>query len=102
MTSIEHLIQQNILEHESRLKHIDELIERARNRIVKDPEHAEIRDSLASMTQERDKYYSWLKPKLYHRKVSSTSKKSLISFKLIAFIIKQYESQIFRYQIIAH
>jgi hypothetical protein len=60
MTSIEHLIQQNILERESRLKHIDEFIERARNKIVKDPEHAEIRDSLASMTQERDKYYSWI------------------------------------------
>jgi hypothetical protein len=60
MTSIEHLIQQNILEHESRLKHIDELIERASNKIGKGAAHVENRDSLASMAQERDKYHSWI------------------------------------------
>ncbi len=60
MTNIEHLIQQNILEHESRLKHIDELIARAQTKIGKSPEHAETKDSLASMTQERDKYHSWI------------------------------------------
>jgi hypothetical protein len=60
MTDIDHLMQQNILEHESRLKHFDELMERARNGIGKDPGHTEIRDSLSSLTQERDKYSSWL------------------------------------------
>lgn len=60
MTSIEHLIQQNILEHDSRLKHIDELIERARTKIGKGPEDAAIMGSLAGMTQEREKYHGWI------------------------------------------
>lgn len=60
MTSIEHLIQQNILEHESRLKHIDELIARASTKIGQGAAHVGYRDSLASMAQERDKYHSWI------------------------------------------
>jgi hypothetical protein len=40
MTDIDHLMQQNILEHESRLKHLDELVKRARNKIGKGPEHS--------------------------------------------------------------
>jgi hypothetical protein len=60
MTDIDHLMQQNILEHESRLKHLDELVKRARNKIGKGPEHAELRNNLAKLTQERDNYSSWL------------------------------------------
>lgn len=34
MSKLNRLIQQHILEHESRLKHVDELLERARQRIA--------------------------------------------------------------------
>lgn len=60
MSNIENLMQQNILEHESRLKHFDELVERATNKIGKGPEHAELRNSLAQLTLERDRFSGWL------------------------------------------
>jgi len=60
MTDLNHLMQRNIMEHESRLKHFDELIERAHKAVGNGPEHAEIRDNLASLKQERDKFSSWL------------------------------------------
>ncbi len=60
MTDINHLMQQNVMESESRLKHFDELIERAHKGAGKDPENAEIRNSLESWKQERDRFSSWI------------------------------------------
>jgi hypothetical protein len=50
MTQLNRLIQQHILEHESRLKHVDELLERAQERIA-----TEDAEQLAKVKQERDK-----------------------------------------------
>lgn len=60
MTDLNHLMQQNIMEYESRIKHFDELIERVHKGVGKGSEHAEIRDTLARLKQERDKFSSWL------------------------------------------
>ena len=60
MSEIDHLMQQNVMEYESRLKHFDKLIERAHQGIGKGPEHSEIRNSLERLTQERDRCSGWI------------------------------------------
>lgn len=60
MTDINHLKQRNVLEYETRLKHFDELIERAHQGAGKVPKDAEIKNSLESLKQERDRYSSWI------------------------------------------
>lgn len=50
-TQLNRLIQQHILEHESRLKHVDELLERAQQGIAKEGGAAE---QLANTKRERD------------------------------------------------
>jgi hypothetical protein len=54
MTNLNQLIQQHILEHESRLKHVDELLERAQQGIAK-TEAANVAEQLASAKAERDR-----------------------------------------------
>lgn len=56
MTDANQLMRENILEYESRIKHFDELIVRADKSVGKGPEHAEVRDDLASLKQQRDKF----------------------------------------------
>ena len=56
MTDTSHLMQKNIMEYEARIKHFDELISRADKAVGKGPEHAETRDSLASLKQQRNKF----------------------------------------------
>jgi len=60
MTDITQLMRRNITEYESRMKHIDELIARARKGIGNGPEHREYRDSLENLKQQRDKFAGWL------------------------------------------
>lgn len=60
MTDMNHLMQQNVMEYESRLKHFDKLIERAHKGVGKGPEHAEIRNNLESLKQERDRFSGWI------------------------------------------
>ena len=60
MTDINQLMRQNILEYETRIKHLDELIVRAHKAISNGPEHDEYRDSLAKLKKERDKFSAWL------------------------------------------
>lgn len=55
MTQLNRMIQQNILEHESRLKHVDELLERAQQKMAKEEDVAE---QLAKAKQARDKLSS--------------------------------------------
>lgn len=55
MTNREQLIEQHIREHESRLKHIDELLERAREGVQHLPESGQIDAELAELDQERNK-----------------------------------------------
>lgn len=49
-----HLIQQHILEHEMRLKHVDTLLERAQSGIAKSGS-SDAAEQLASAKAERDK-----------------------------------------------
>jgi hypothetical protein len=51
MTQLNRLIQQHILEHESRLKHVDELLERAQERA----QAGDAAEQLAKAKRERDK-----------------------------------------------
>lgn len=51
MTKLNRLIQQHILEHESRLKHVDELLERAQQRIA---EEEDVAEQLAKAKRGRD------------------------------------------------
>ncbi len=53
MTKLDQLVQQHILEHETRLKHVDELLERARNGITQ-AGGRETDEPLAGLMQERD------------------------------------------------
>ena len=54
MNQLNRMIQQHILEHESRLKHVDELLERAQQKIAKE----DAAEQLAKAKQERDKLSS--------------------------------------------
>lgn len=60
MTDQNHLAQRNIMEYESRIKRFDELMERAHQGVADGPEHARIRDDLARLKQERDKFSGWV------------------------------------------
>ncbi len=55
MTEITHLIEQHILEHESRRQHIDELLERVGKKTRGTAVGQEISAELEGLTQERDK-----------------------------------------------
>ena len=55
MTKLNQLVQQHILEHESRLKHVDELIDRAQAGIAKTGGTVE---QLADVKRERDQLSS--------------------------------------------
>lgn len=58
MTGIEHLVEQHILEYESRLKHVDELLERAHK--AADEEPPAVSEELAAMKEEREKFAAHL------------------------------------------
>ena len=53
MTELNQLVQQHILEHESRLKHVDELLQRAQQGVAKTA--GSEAEQLASIKQERDR-----------------------------------------------
>ncbi|MDJ0739640.1 MAG: hypothetical protein QNJ91_07980 [Gammaproteobacteria bacterium] len=55
MTNLNHLIEQHIREHDARRKHIDELAEKAHERVTESTEHKEAREQLAELMAERDK-----------------------------------------------
>jgi hypothetical protein len=55
-TTQERMIQQHILEHESRLKHMDELLERAQQKAAR--AEGDAAEQLAKAKQERDKLSS--------------------------------------------
>jgi len=56
MTQLNRMIQQHILEHQSRLKHVDELLERAQQKGTKT--EGDAAEQLAQAKQERDKLSS--------------------------------------------
>ena len=58
MTKMNQLIQQHILEHESRLKHMDELLERAQQGVAKTGGGDAAAEQLARAKAERDKLAS--------------------------------------------
>ena len=51
-TSLDQRVQQHILEHESRLKHVDELLERAQRKTAK--AEADAAEQLANAKRKRD------------------------------------------------
>ncbi len=53
MAKYDALVEQHILEHETRLKHFDELLARAREGIGPGTEVSELRNELGSLEQER-------------------------------------------------
>jgi hypothetical protein len=53
MAKLNHLIQQHILEHESRLKHLDELLDRAHQGLAKTKD-SDAAEQLAKAKQARD------------------------------------------------
>ena len=55
MKDIGHLAEQNILQYESRQKHVDELLSRARNAVSAVPEDSDIHDRLQELEQEQDR-----------------------------------------------
>lgn len=55
MSNVAQLAEQHIREHESRLRHIDELLERARKVVAEQTEHTDTRAKLSTIAQERDK-----------------------------------------------
>jgi hypothetical protein len=56
MTQMNRMIQQHILEHQSRLKHMDELLERAQQKAAK--AEGDAAEQLAKVKRERDKLSS--------------------------------------------
>jgi hypothetical protein len=60
MTEYDKLTNQHIIEYESRLKHIDELMERARKRAEAVPGEPEVSKQLAQVMQDREKLASGL------------------------------------------
>lgn len=56
MPDTDHLMRQNIMEYEIRIRHFDERIARAKQGVGKGPVHAGSRDRLASLELERDKF----------------------------------------------
>ena len=55
MTEYRKLAEQHIVEYQSRLKHIDELMERARKGAGEAPEEPEVSRQLADLMEEREK-----------------------------------------------
>lgn len=60
MSNISQLVEQHIKEHESRLKHIDELLERARKIVAEQPKYADTGSRLVDIARERDRLASRL------------------------------------------
>jgi hypothetical protein len=60
MADIDAQIEQHIREHESRLKHVDELLERAHQIEGANAEHAEARARLAELQGKRNELARWL------------------------------------------
>ncbi|MES9961130.1 MAG: hypothetical protein ABW089_11890 [Sedimenticola sp.] len=58
MTSENLLVEQRIREYESRLKHLDEMIEKAATGVGEAQEHDEIKAKLKQIQKERDKLES--------------------------------------------
>ncbi|MEA3278350.1 MAG: hypothetical protein U9Q81_24265 [Pseudomonadota bacterium] len=56
MTDIARMVEQHILEHESRLKHVDELLAHARKGAGNLPEYAQIRTKLDELAEKRDRH----------------------------------------------
>lgn len=52
-SKLNQLVQQNILEHQSRMKHVDELLERAQQKIAR-AESGDVAEQLADVKRERD------------------------------------------------
>jgi hypothetical protein len=55
MTHRDHLIEQHILQHESHLKHIDEMLRRAREKVEAGQAPAGTEEELAELKDEREK-----------------------------------------------
>jgi hypothetical protein len=55
MTDITQMVEQHILAYESRQKHMDELLARARAQVGDGPEHAEARADLDRITREHSR-----------------------------------------------
>jgi len=58
MADINHMVEQHIMKYESHLKHMDELLERARKGAGEVPEHAEVSEALKELAGEREKLVS--------------------------------------------
>ena len=58
MTHFNQLVEEHIREYESRLIHMDELMERARKGAGERVEHSEMRTQLADLERKRDKLAS--------------------------------------------
>jgi hypothetical protein len=56
MTDVNRLAEQHIRESESRLRHIDELVARARDRVGELPEYAHVHTELDELVKKRDTY----------------------------------------------
>jgi len=54
MTQRNHLVEQHILEHEARLKHVDEVIEQSSDHLASDKSSAETSQLLESLKSDRD------------------------------------------------
>ena len=57
MTHINELVEQHIREHESRLKHIDELLQRTRKATDKKDENKDIDAELEEVERDREQLY---------------------------------------------
>ena len=55
MADFSHRVEQAVLEYQSRLKHMDEMLERARSGLAEVPEKKEERGVLVELERERDK-----------------------------------------------
>ncbi len=53
MNNLEHMVEQHVREYESRLKHVDELVDRA-----KATDHPEVHEELKSVMPQRDQLAS--------------------------------------------
>ena len=60
MTHINDLVEQHILEHESRLKHIDELLQRAQQAKGEESEQGQLIAELTALTQDRKELANYL------------------------------------------
>lgn len=60
MTNKEQLVERHILEYESRLKHVDKLLERARQGLDTVPATATVKTTLTSLEEERNTFATYL------------------------------------------